>query len=340
MDPGSNTFVVILANAVHPRGNPPISPLRGEIATAAAQALHMSGKIADKTADNTPVNTSVKPDPLVRHLTDAERQAQVHALRQELQGGSHYTDEDGVCQIGCPATLTGIDVLESTHFDALADAAQRHNDRLRIGLLTNQSGLDSKGNRTVDVLFRDATRAVAGLSLTTLFSPEHGLFGVKDTTKIANGTDPSTHLPILSLYGAKPQQRHPSPDSLKNLDAVVIDLQDAGVRFYTYEAVVGYFLEAAAQEKAHGHDLEIIILDRPNPIGGVWRCGSHLRRRQRVLHRLHARARSPRPHTRRTRALLQHGTSPACTCHVQRSDLHQSAPTVIAMEELAARAVL
>ncbi len=87
---------------------------------------------------------------------------------------------------------------------------------------------------------------------------------MKDTTKIGNDVDPSTQLPVLSFYGAKPEQRRPSPESLKDLDAVVIDLQDVGVRFYTYETVVGYFLEAAAQ--AH---IEIILLDRPNPNGGI-----------------------------------------------------------------------
>jgi uncharacterized protein YbbC (DUF1343 family) len=87
---------------------------------------------------------------------------------------------------------------------------------------------------------------------------------VKDTTKIGGEVDAATHVPVVSLYGAKDEQRRPSPEALKNLDAVVIDLQDAGVRFYTYQTVVGYFLEAAA--KAH---IEIIVLDRPNPIGGV-----------------------------------------------------------------------
>ena len=214
IDPTSDTALVILANAIHPRGNPPISALRGEIATATAKALGL--------------------------------------------------EEDIVAP-----TLTGIDVLESTHFEALREAAQRHGNRLRLGLLTNQTGLDSKGRRTVDILHNDAAKAVPGLALTTLFSPEHGLLGLKDTTKIANDTDPSTRLPILSLYGAKPEQRRPRAEDLAKLDAVVIDLQDAGVRFYTYETVVGYFLEAAAQQKAQGHNLEIIVLDRPNPIGGV-----------------------------------------------------------------------
>ena len=88
--------------------------------------------------------------------------------------------------------------------------------------------------------------------------------GVKDTTKIGDDVDPATQLPVAEPLRGEAEQRRPSMESLKNLDAVVIDLQDAGVRFYTYETVVGYFLEAAAQ--AH---IEIIVLDRPNPIGGV-----------------------------------------------------------------------
>jgi SSS family transporter len=210
MDPGSDTFVVILANAVHPRGRATISPLRGEVATAAATALGLGGK---------------------------------HDLPAASTG-----------------TLTGIDVLESTHFAALREAAGRHGGHLRMGLLTNQTGVDREGRRTIDVL----VHSIPEVELKTLFSPEHGLLGVKDSTKIGNEIDPATQLPVLSLYGTKPEQRRPSAEALKDLDAVAIDLQDVGVRFYTYEVVVGYFLEAAAQ--AH---LEIILLDRPNPIGGV-----------------------------------------------------------------------
>ncbi len=209
MDPGSDTFVVLLANAVHPHVVASISPLRGQVATAAARVLDL------------------------------------------------YGSRDAATQ---QATLTGIDVLETTHFAALSEIAQRHGDRLRLGLLTNQTGLDRHGRRTVDVLLH----SIPQVQLTTLFSPEHGLLGVKDTTKIGNDTDPATRLPVISLYGAKEEQRRPSVETLKNLDAVVIDLQDAGARFYTYETVVGYFLEAAAQ--AH---IEVIVLDRPNPTGGV-----------------------------------------------------------------------
>jgi SSS family transporter len=210
MDPNSDTFVVILANSVHPRGASPISPLREAVATAAARALHLYDKGAPAVADG--------------------------------------------------QTLTGIDVLEATKFSTLRDAAGRHSGHLRLGVMTNQTGVDREGRRTIDVLLH----SISEVEVKTLFSPEHGLFGVKDSTKIGNEVDAVTHLPVVSLYGAKDEQRRPSMESLKNLDAVVIDLQDAGVRFYTYQTVVGYFLEAAA--KAH---IEIIVLDRPDPIGGV-----------------------------------------------------------------------
>jgi len=263
MDPASDTAVIILANAVHPRGNPPISALRGAIATAAAKALglddpcHQPNTFCDPTKLPKESNSNVPAVPVSNAVILSE--AKNPSISSEAPQSSQAS----------LAMLTGIDVLESTHFAALRKAEARHGNRLRLGLLTNQSGLDSHGRRTVDILFTDAAKDVPGLKLTTLFSPEHGLFGVKDTTNIPNDTDSATHLPIISLYGAKPEQRHPSSDSLKNLDAVVIDLQDAGVRFYTYETVTGYFLEAAAHEHALGHNLEIIVLDRPNPIGGT-----------------------------------------------------------------------
>jgi SSS family transporter len=210
MDPTSDSFVVILANSVHPRGASPISPLREAVATAAARALQLYDKGGPAVADG--------------------------------------------------PTLTGIDVLEATQFSALREAAGRHSGHLRLGVMTNQTGVDREGRRTIDVLMH----SIPEVEVRTLFSPEHGLFGVKDTTKIGEEVDTATHLPVVSLYGAKDEQRRPSTGALKNLDAVVIDLQDAGVRFYTYQTVVGYFLEAASKA-----EIEIIVLDRPNPIGGV-----------------------------------------------------------------------
>ena len=224
IDPTSDTYVILLANSVHPRGNPPISALRGEVATDVAKAL---GLESPTHRDEAAMNGAPGPST-----------------------GSHV--------------LTGIDVLEATDFAALKEAAARNGGRLRIGLLTNQTGVDAQGRRTIDVL-----RGIGGgIELTTLFSPEHGIFGAKDSTNIGPEVDPVSGLKVISLYGAKDEDRRPKPEDLKNLDAVVIDLQDAGVRFYTYETVVGYFLEADACERAHVHDLEVILLDRPALIGG------------------------------------------------------------------------
>jgi uncharacterized protein YbbC (DUF1343 family) len=160
--------------------------------------------------------------------------------------------------------LTGIDVLESTHFAALKEAAASNGGHLRIGLLTNQTGVDAQGRRTIDVL-----RGIGdGVELTTLFSPEHGIFGAKDSTEIGQEVDAASGLKVISLYGAKDSDRRPKPEDLHKLDAVVIDLQDAGVRFYTYETVLGYFLEVLACQSLYGNPLELIVLDRPALIGG------------------------------------------------------------------------
>ncbi|WP_317891015.1 sodium:solute symporter family transporter [Edaphobacter bradus] len=247
MDPQSDTYIILLSNAIHPRGNPPISTLRGQVATAAAQALHLEALSFSKP-------NGVCTCTHCAGCPGLSVDSTVSLINSHLSAGIQV--------------LTGIDALESTHYQTLTEVSHRHGNHLRLGLLTNQSGLDSNGRRTIDLLATEAAKHVPGLALTTLFSPEHGIFGKQDTTDISAETDPTTHLPVVSLYGAKPEQRHPSHEQLKDLDAVVIDLQDAGVRFYTYETVTGYFLEAAANEKALGHSLEIIVLDRPNIIGG------------------------------------------------------------------------
>ena len=104
---------------------------------------------------------------------------------------------------------------------------------------------------------------VPGISLDAIFSPEHGVTGTLDTTRRQQRKDAATGIAVYSVYGGKESARHPPIDVLKRLDAVVIDLADAGVRFYTYETTVGYFLEAAAKA-----GIEVVILDRPNPITG------------------------------------------------------------------------
>ena len=144
------------------------------------------------------------------------------------------------------ATQPGIDVLEGMNFAPLQG---KH-----VGLITNQTGVDSQGRRTIDVLAH-----ADGVKLIAIFSPEHGIAGKADA-KVESATDSVTGLPVFSLYG---DTRTPTDDMLKGIDALVFDMQDAGVRFYTYTSTMGYCLEAAAK-----HKIPFFVLDRPNPLGG------------------------------------------------------------------------
>jgi uncharacterized protein YbbC (DUF1343 family) len=153
------------------------------------------------------------------------------------------------------AVLNGIDILQKNNFNALRAAAARTR---RIGLATNQTGMDAQGRRTIDVLAH-----VPGIELAAIFSPEHGIGGELDTPNIANSRDVGTGVPIYAIYGDTDAKRRPPQEILKTLDAVVYDVQDAGVRFYTYETTLGYMLEEAAKA-----GINVIVLDRPNPITG------------------------------------------------------------------------
>jgi uncharacterized protein YbbC (DUF1343 family) len=126
---------------------------------------------------------------------------------------------------------------------------------MRIGLMTNQTGIDRAGNPTIDLL-----RSAPGVTLVELFSPEHGIRGVLDA-KVPDSTDPVSSLPIYSLYGAS---RKPTPEQLANIDALVFDIQDIGARFYTYISTLCLAMEAAAEARK-----KLIVLDRVNPISGV-----------------------------------------------------------------------
>jgi uncharacterized protein YbbC (DUF1343 family) len=141
---------------------------------------------------------------------------------------------------------TGLDVLESQKFAPLRGK--------RVGLITNHTGLDSQERNIVDLLSH-----APDVQLIALFSPEHGLAGRNDE-RIASSKDPATGLPVYSLYG---ETRRPTEEMLKGIDALVFDIQDAGVRFYTYTVTMAYCMEEAA--KRH---IAFFVLDRPNPLGG------------------------------------------------------------------------
>lgn len=141
---------------------------------------------------------------------------------------------------------TGIDVLAADGFALLAGK--------RVGLITNQTGRTRDGRRTVDLL-----AAAPEVKLVALFSPEHGMEGVR-TGRVEDGADSATGLRVYSLYG---QTRRPTAEMLDGLDALVFDIQDAGVRYYTYVTTMGYAMEEAAQR-----GIEFVVLDRPNPLNG------------------------------------------------------------------------
>jgi uncharacterized protein YbbC (DUF1343 family) len=141
---------------------------------------------------------------------------------------------------------TGLDVLEVQKFAPLRG---KH-----IGLITNHTGQDSQGRSTADLLSH-----AQGVQLVALFSPEHGLAG-RNNENVASSKDPTTGLPVYSLYG---ETRRPTDEMLKGIDALVFDIQDAGVRFYTYTVTMAYCMEEAAKR-----NIAFFVLDRPNPMGG------------------------------------------------------------------------
>ena len=143
---------------------------------------------------------------------------------------------------------TGIDVLESNGFKQLQGK--------KIGLVTNPSGVNNKLVSTVDILAN-----APGVELVALYGPEHGVRGdIHAGYKVSDDVDPKTGVPVYSLYG---KTRKPTPEMLKDVDAIVYDIQDNGCRSFTFISTLGLLMEAAAE-----NGKEVIVLDRPNPLGG------------------------------------------------------------------------
>jgi uncharacterized protein YbbC (DUF1343 family)/CubicO group peptidase (beta-lactamase class C family) len=224
IDPTTQTYIILLTNAVHPRGKGNAIALRSKVATEVAAALNL---------------TASEKDALRWKSVTGYNEAQSAARRMATRNGT---------------VKNGIDVLEEHGFDVLKAAEGKKH----IGLVTNQTGFDADGRRTIDVLAQ-----APGVSLDAIFSPEHGVTGTLDTTHVRNTTDTVTGIPVYSVYGGTDAARRPPADVMRALNAVVFDIQDAGARFYTYETTLGYFLEAAAQA-----GIEVIVLDRPDPVTG------------------------------------------------------------------------
>jgi uncharacterized protein YbbC (DUF1343 family)/CubicO group peptidase (beta-lactamase class C family) len=213
IDPVTNTYVILLANSVHPHHRTPITSLRGRVATIVAASLGVDLASIQITGYN-------------ETLTGA--------------GIHRVVDRNG-------EVLNGIDVLEEQKFAPLAGK--------RVGLITNQTGLDRGGKRDVDRML------AAGVTVAALFAPEHGLEGSQDRANLPDSKDAATGIPVWSLYRGG---NRPPEAALDGVDVLVFDIQDVGVRFYTYTTTMGYALEAAA-----GRHLPFYVLDRPNPVTGV-----------------------------------------------------------------------
>ena len=229
IDRVSQTFVVFLSNRVHPDGKGDVTPLRSRIATVVASAIE---------------DVPVEAMRLAENVYSAQVAAQIPRFKEQVQRSAAGNQRSALNV----TVLNGIDVLEKEKFKRL--------ENLRLGLVTNHTGKNLSGKQTIDVL-----KEAPNVKLVALFAPEHGIRGQLDQEKITDSTDEKTGLPIYSLYG---ETRKPKPEQLADLDAIVFDIQDVGVRFYTYISTLRGVLEEAAKAKK-----PVFVLDRVNPINGL-----------------------------------------------------------------------
>ena len=242
IDPFSRTFIIFLSNRNHPTEAGDVKALRRTLGTLAAEAvpdfdfqnvpgaLPKSVQAAEFRPSVPPVESALFDPSTLAHLSDADLQTAADAPGGESGG-----------------VLTGLDVLVRNGFRSLRGK--------KVGLITNHTGHDRERRSTIDLLHQ-----APEVQLVALFSPEHGIRGEVDEN-VPDGRDARTGLPVYSLYG---ERRAPSPEQLAGLDVLIFDIQDIGCRFYTYISTLGNCLEAAAKS-----GVAFVVLDRPNPLGGV-----------------------------------------------------------------------
>ncbi|PYM22994.1 MAG: serine hydrolase [Candidatus Rokuibacteriota bacterium] len=215
IDPDSGIYLIVLTNRVHPNGGGAAKIRELRVRMAAATGAVLFGTGA--------------PPPVENDTTGPASDGPGERLAPPAE-----------------PVRTGLDVLERQNFASLAGYS--------VGLVTNQTGIDARGRRNIDVL-----AAAPGVRLTAIFSPEHGLAGDANTD-VPNTRDAATGIPVWSLYG--PIKR-PTPAMLKDVNLLVFDIQDVGVRYYTYLTTLLYVMEEAARLS-----IPVLVLDRPNPITG------------------------------------------------------------------------
>lgn len=214
-----------------------IDPLTREFVVFMSNRVHPDGK-----GDVTPLRAKVATI-AASALTDAPTEA---GRARMMTGRDFGPSTPAPVRAKAPAVQSGLDVLRAQDFAPFKGK--------RVGLVTNHTGRARDGATAIDLFFN-----AKDVKLVALFSPEHGIRGILDAN-VAGSVDDKTKLPIHSLYG---DTRRPTPEMLKDLDAIVIDLQDVGARIYTYMTTMAYVMEEAAKAK-----LPVYVLDRPNPVNG------------------------------------------------------------------------
>ncbi|HEY3064333.1 MAG TPA: exo-beta-N-acetylmuramidase NamZ domain-containing protein [Methylomirabilota bacterium] len=266
IDPSSRSYLIVLTNRVHPNGggSARIRELRQRMTAAVGATLFSPSSVppaaTDATAaDDAPANGNESPDGKndADKSTDAKNADGSVSTSTGAPTGGPTAPDAAAPEVTPPATppparvvlrpiRSGLDVLVDRNFTMLAGH--------RVGLVTNQTGIDARGRRGIDLIAN-----AAGVRLEAIFSPEHGLTGTSNTN-VPHGRDPVTGRPVWSLYGSA---RRPTAEMLHNVDMIVFDVQDVGARYYTYLTTLVYVMEEAAR-----HRIPVVVLDRPNPITG------------------------------------------------------------------------
>ena len=220
IDPSTRSYLIVLTNRVHPYGGGAsrIRDLRIRVAAVAGAQLFQPPIVPDPGPISGPAADGPAPD-------------------RVLPGEAALPPE---------RVLTGLDVLADQKFAMLSGHS--------VGLVTNQTGVDMLGRRSIDLLAN-----APGVRLQAIFTPEHGLMG-QSNTDVPHGRDAATGRLIWSLYGVT---RRPTPAMLKDITLLVFDIQDVGARYYTYLTTLVYVMEEAAKQR-----IPVVVLDRPNPING------------------------------------------------------------------------
>jgi uncharacterized protein YbbC (DUF1343 family)/CubicO group peptidase (beta-lactamase class C family) len=253
IDPSSQVYVILLTNRVHPSGGNAarIRDLRTRVTAAVGAALFRPLLPATAGTALTSASSATSTSSTSSSASDSARQTAAEPPEPPVTPGAAptVTGSPGKTERSAMASVpvrTGLDVLVEQEFAAL----RQH----RVGVVTNQTGLDARGRRGIDLI-----ASARDVRLQAIFSPEHGITGLAEAN-VAHSRDAATGVPIWSLYGGV---RRPTPEMLRGISVLVFDIQDVGARYYTYLTTLVYVMEEASKSR-----IPVVVLDRPNLITG------------------------------------------------------------------------